>query len=100
MELSPGTAEKAADANSKIDGVKMAHAVTGPFDVIAFAEVTDLNALSDLVLAKIQGIEGGKKTLTAVVVTRDVFGPGLQRARSHKRPTPPRNGSKRLSERF
>jgi hypothetical protein len=68
----------------------MAHAVTGPFDVIAFAEVPDLDALSDLVLARIQGIEGVKKTLTAVVVTRDAFRPSMNRTRSYKRPTPPK----------
>ena len=76
MELAPGTAKKAAETISKIEGVKMAHAVTGPFDVIAYAEVPDLAKLSDLVLAKIHGVEGVQKTQTAVVVTPDVFGRG------------------------
>ncbi len=31
MQLAPGTAKGAAEAIAKIDGVKMAHAVTGPF---------------------------------------------------------------------
>ena len=90
MELSPGMAKKAADAISKIEGVKMVHPVTGPFDVIAFAEVPDLASLSGLVLEKIQSIEGVKKTQTAVVVTPDVFGPSIPRTRSYKRPSPPR----------
>ena len=80
----------AADAISKIEGVKMAHAVTGPFDVIAFAEVSDLASLSELVLAKIQAIEGVKKTQTAVVVTPDALGPGIQKTRRYKRPVPPK----------
>jgi translation elongation factor EF-1beta len=90
MELSPGMAKTAADAISKIEGVKMVHAVTGPFDVIAFVEVPDLASLSDLVLEKIQSIEGVKKTQTAVVVTPDVFGSSLRQTRSYKSPSPPK----------
>jgi hypothetical protein len=75
---------------SKIEGVKMAHAVTAPFDVIAFAEVPDLATLSDLVLAKIQNVEGVQKTQTAVVVTSDVLGPSIPRTRTYKSPTPPK----------
>jgi DNA-binding Lrp family transcriptional regulator len=81
VELAPGTAKKAAEAISKIEGVKMAHAVTGPFDVIAYAEVPDLTTLSDLVLAKIQNVEGVQKTQTAVVVTPDVLRPSQPRTR-------------------
>ncbi len=73
MQLSPGKAKAAANAISKIKGVKMAHAVTGPFDVIAFAEVSDLSALSDLVLAQIQRVDGVEKTQTAVVVSPDAL---------------------------
>ncbi len=69
MQLAPGKAREAARAISKIPGVKMAHAVTGPFDVIAFAEVSDMEELSDLVLSRIQRVKGVEKTQTAVVVT-------------------------------
>jgi DNA-binding Lrp family transcriptional regulator len=82
MQLAPGTAKTAAESVSKIEGVKMAHAVTGPFDVIAFAEVPDLATLSDLVLAKIQNVEGVEKTQTAVVVTPDILGPSLPPGKS------------------
>src|SRR3989441_1423669 len=81
IQLAPGTAKTAAEAISKIRGVKMAHAVTGPFDVIAFAEVPDLTTLSDLVLAKIQNVEGVQKTQTAVVVTPEALAPDLPRTR-------------------
>lgn len=84
IELAPGTSKAAAEAISKIGGVKMAHAVTGPFDIIAFAEVPDLATLSELVLAKIQNVEGVQKTQTAVVVTPDVFAPGPPGARKNK----------------
>jgi DNA-binding Lrp family transcriptional regulator len=79
MQLAPGTAKTAAEAISKIESVKMAHAVTGPFDVIAFAEVPDLTALSDLVLAKIQDVEGVQKTQTGFSRdTRTSLGPVFQ----------------------
>ena len=61
VQLGPGTARAAAEVISKIEGVKMAHAVTGPFDIIAFVEVPDLPTLSDLVLAKIQNVDGLRK---------------------------------------
>src|SRR5437870_8835423 len=84
IQLAPGTTKTAAEAISKIKGVKMAHAVTGPFDVIAFVEVPDLTTLSDLILAKIQNIEGVQKTQTAIVVTPDVLRPRLPRNRKNK----------------
>ncbi len=59
MQLALGKAKDAARTISKIPGVKMAHAVTGPFDVSAFADVPDLAALSDLVIYRIQHVEGG-----------------------------------------
>ena len=87
MQLSPGTAKGAAEAISRIEGVKMAHAVTGPFDVIAFAEVSDLSSLSELVLSQIQKVDGVEKTQTAVVVSPDLLGP-VPRKQLHKTPTP------------
>jgi DNA-binding Lrp family transcriptional regulator len=84
IELAPGTSKRAAEAISKIEGVKMAHAVTGPFDIIAFAEVPDLTTLSDLVLAKIQNVEGVQKTQTAVVVTPEALAPALPRTRKSR----------------
>jgi DNA-binding Lrp family transcriptional regulator len=84
IELAPGPSKAAAEAISKIGGVKMAHPVTGPFDIIAFAEVPDLTTLSDLVLAKIQNVEGVQKTQTAVVVTPDVLAPGPPRTRKNR----------------
>ena len=84
IQAAPGTTKTAADAISRIKGVKMAHAVTGPFDVIAFVEVPDLTTLSDLILAKIQNIEGVQKTQTAIVVTPDVLKPSPARNRKNR----------------
>ncbi len=87
MQLAAGKAKTAAEAISKIEGVKMSHAVTGPFDVIAFVEVPDLTTLSDLVLEKIQKVEGVEKTQTAVVVTTDVFGSSPLKTHVNKSPS-------------
>lgn len=85
-------ASTAADKISKIEGVKMAHAVTGPFDVIAYAEVANLAALSDLVLARIQSVKGVEKTQTAVVVTPDARVGGSKTP--HVKKLPARHGSR------
>lgn len=77
----------AAEKISRIEGVKMAHAVTGPFDVIAYAEVANLAALSDLVLAKIQTVKGVEKTQTAVVVTSDAGDGESKKLQVRKRPS-------------
>ena len=51
-----------------VDGVSSAEAVTGPYDVIVYAEARNLDALSKSVVGKIQQIEGISRTLTCPVV--------------------------------
>lgn len=63
-----GLGEDVIEALSALDGVKSAHNVTGPYDVIAFVEVPDTAALGKLVITKIQPIEGLAYTLTCVVI--------------------------------
>ncbi|MBI1884672.1 MAG: Lrp/AsnC ligand binding domain-containing protein [Chlamydiae bacterium] len=61
---------KAKDVNrfaKKIEGVKACHAVTGPYDVVAFVEAPDISVLGEFVVAKIQNIPGVIRTLTNVV---------------------------------
>ncbi len=53
---------------TKIPGVKSAHAVTGPFDIIAWVEAADHNSLGDMVLSKIRKVPGIVKTMTCVAV--------------------------------
>ena len=47
--------------------VKQAHACFGVHDFIAFVEAADLKALSELVLTKIQTIDGVEQTDTRIV---------------------------------
>ena len=63
-----GLGEDVIEALLAIEGVKSAHNVTGPYDVIAFVEVPDTGALGELVITKIQPIEGIAYTLTCVVI--------------------------------
>ncbi len=50
------------------EGVKAADVVTGPHDVIAVVEASDVKAIGDLVTEKIHTIEGVERTLTCVVI--------------------------------
>jgi len=53
---------------TKIKGVKMAHTVTGPFDIILLIEAKTLHELGDVILSKIRGVEGVSRTMTCVTV--------------------------------
>ena len=63
-----GMGEDVIEALSTIEGVKSAQNVTGPYDVIAFVEVPDTDALGELIITRIQPIEGIAYTLTCVVI--------------------------------
>jgi DNA-binding Lrp family transcriptional regulator len=51
-----------------IKGVTDAEGVTGPYDVIARAEATNLDELGKLVVGRIQAVAGVTRTLTCPVV--------------------------------
>lgn len=53
---------------AKLNGVKMAHTVTGPFDIILLIEAKTLHELGDVILSKIRGVEGVSRTMTCVTV--------------------------------
>jgi DNA-binding Lrp family transcriptional regulator len=53
---------------SQIDGINSAEAVTGPYDVIAYAEARNLDALSKIVVGEVQQIDGVSRTLTCPIV--------------------------------
>jgi DNA-binding Lrp family transcriptional regulator len=69
LECSSGMVWKVADAMVLIDGVKMAHVVTGNFDVIAFAEYSNIDELTTLIQT-VQALKGVKKTQTAVTMPK------------------------------
>ena len=53
---------------AEIEGVKSCHAITGPFDVIALVESSDVRTLGDFSVTKIQGIPGVIRTETNVII--------------------------------
>lgn len=62
---------KAADVAAEIraiDGVTLAEDVTGPYDVIVRAEATNVDELGELVVAKVQNVQGITRTVTCPVV--------------------------------
>lgn len=63
-----GQAARVADQVAAVPGVIATVGVTGPYDVIARAEAADADELGDLVVARIQRIEGIAHTLTCPIV--------------------------------
>ena len=52
-----------------IEGVESAEDVSGPYDVIVRASAGDMDTLGQLVVSKIQTVEGITRTLTCPIVT-------------------------------
>lgn len=64
----PGKMEGVAKQIAQVDGVKSAHLCWGRPDVIAFVEVASPSDLSQVVLRRIQRVEGVEATDTRIVV--------------------------------
>jgi len=67
IDTSPGKAREVAAKLRQVGGVSVAHAVTGPHDIIAIAEASDVTTLGELVVQKIQSVTGVNRTLTSIV---------------------------------
>jgi len=53
---------------SKIKGIRAVHACWGRPDIFAYAELADLKALSELVLDRVQKLNGVEQTDTHIVI--------------------------------
>lgn len=51
----------------EIEGMKMAHAVTGQFDIVAYAEFANMEKLGEII-DNVKSIEGVQRTQTAVAI--------------------------------
>ena len=69
LDCSSGMIWDIADQILEIAGVKMTHVVTGNFDVIAFANFSDIDELTRII-QNVQSIKGVQKTQTAVAIPR------------------------------
>jgi len=56
-----------AEAALKIEGVKMAHAVTGQFDAVAYVEFVKMEDLGKII-EKLQRVKGVRRTQTLITV--------------------------------
>jgi DNA-binding Lrp family transcriptional regulator len=68
IEVQGGKSKKAFQKIEGLRGVKSAHLVTGPYDIVVLAEGKDISQIGEFVLSKIRAIDGVEKTLTCVVV--------------------------------
>ncbi len=68
VQTEVGKAAAVATQVADIQGVQSSEAVTGPYDAIVHAEAADVDELGQLVVARIQAIEGITRTLTCPVV--------------------------------
>ena len=60
--------EAVAHALRQTVGITQVEVVTGPYDMIAFLESTDIKGITDFVTNQIQNIPGIAKTLTGFVL--------------------------------
>lgn len=68
IEALPGKALELVNNIKNLAGIKTVHLVTGPYDVIAFVEATDLKSLGDVIVKKIQATGFVARTLTCITV--------------------------------
>jgi DNA-binding Lrp family transcriptional regulator len=68
IQTAVNSAQVAAEIR-RIDGVESAEDVSGPYDVIVRASAPDMDQLGQLVVSKIQSVEGITRTLTCPIVT-------------------------------
>jgi DNA-binding Lrp family transcriptional regulator len=68
IQTEVGRASEVATEIAQLGGVTMAEDVTGPYDVIARIEAPTVDALGQIVIAKIQDVKGITRTLTCTVV--------------------------------
>ncbi|MGQ0837513.1 Lrp/AsnC ligand binding domain-containing protein [Actinokineospora sp.] len=68
IQTEVGKAAAVAAEIADLDGVTTAEDVTGPYDVIVRAEADNVDLLGQLVVARIQSVDGITRTLTCPVV--------------------------------
>ncbi len=68
IQTEVGKAAVVAAKIAEIAGVTTAEDVTGPYDVIVRAEADNVDLLGQLVVARIQSVDGITRTLTCPVV--------------------------------
>ncbi len=68
IEAIPGKAIELMNIIKGLPGVKTAHLVTGPYDLIIYVEAADLKSLGEVIVKKIQATGAVARTLTCITV--------------------------------
>jgi len=68
IQTEVGKAAEVATAIADVKGVTLAEDVTGPYDVIVRAEAANVDDLGQLVVERVQSVDGITRTLTCPVV--------------------------------
>ena len=68
INLSGPQTKSAVDKIKRIKGVKSAHIIAGPYDLVAFVEGNNEKEIGDLVISKIRKTQGVTNTVTCFVV--------------------------------
>jgi DNA-binding Lrp family transcriptional regulator len=69
IETAVGKTKEVLTGIRRIEGVKSAELVTGPYDIIAIAETKSFNDIGDLVTSKMHSIHGIYRTVTCLAVS-------------------------------
>jgi len=67
INAEPGMIWNVAETALKIEGIKMAHAVTGQFDAVAYVEFVKMEDLGKII-EKLQRVKGVRRTQTLIAV--------------------------------
>ena len=67
MTVEAGKVGRALTGLKSIKSVTAAHAVAGPYDIIAYIEADTLEKLSERVLLQVHNLSGVRNTVTAIV---------------------------------
>jgi DNA-binding Lrp family transcriptional regulator len=68
IQTEVGKAPAVVEAVGKVEGVVVAHDVTGPYDAIVQVQADSIDELGRLVVASVQTVPGITRTLTCPVV--------------------------------
>ena len=69
LNISGPQTKDAVTKIKKVKGVKSAHLVAGPYDLIAFVEGNDQKEIGELVITKIRKTQGVTNTVTCFVIS-------------------------------
>lgn len=69
IETAVGKTHAVAEALRQIQAMKSVDTVTGPFDIIAVAETSDLPSIGDLISEGMHRVPGIVKTVTCLAVS-------------------------------